>query len=156
FDSKGANRGTGRDVVELSREEWGGFLPKEKARVGDTWPLPEATAAKLLRLAYPPVAYWNAKFGKVEVGKLDVTVTAVGKNAVALRLSGELGLLYPNVNKPDVDGKVTAKLIGVGHVDPEKKALTNLEVVTEGGTYLQHWQGKPRTSPVSVTIELEP
>ncbi len=155
LDAKGPNRGTSRDLVELTRDEWAGFLPKEKAKVGDSWTVPEAAAAKLLRLAYPPLGHWNVAFGKLEVGKLEAKVVSIGKEEVALRLEGELVLLYPHQNKP-TDGKATAKLLGVGRVDPKAKTLTALEIVTEGGVYLRYWEGKPITAPMSAAIELTP
>ena len=49
FDGKGPNRGTSRDRVELTADEWKSFLPKEKAEVGQSWPVPEATITVLLK-----------------------------------------------------------------------------------------------------------
>jgi hypothetical protein len=154
-DRKGPNRGTSRDIVELTHDEWAGFLPKAQARVGDTWPVPAATAAKLLRYTYPPLPSWNVDHGKLEVGKLEVKVAAAGAKDVALQLTGEVVLLYPNVGKPN-DGKVTAKLVGVAHADPAAKRLKSLEAVSEQGQYLWHWQGKPMPAPMSIAIELGP
>lgn len=155
LDGKGPNRGTSRDIVELTREEWSGFLPKAKARAGDSWPVPAATAAKLLRLAYPPLPNWNVDHGKLETGKLEVQVVAAGPKDITLRLAGNLVLLYPNLNR-STDGKVTAKLVGVAHVDPAAETLTSLEVVSQEGRYLRHWQGQALTSAMSLAIELTP
>lgn len=155
FDSSGPNRGTSRDVVELTRDEWSAFLPKEKGADGESWAVPAATAEKLLRLAYPPLPHWNAKNGKLEEAKLEVKVVAATVKDLVLRVEGNVILLYPHLGRPN-DGKVTAKFVGVGRVDAATRALSSLEIVSEEGRYLQHWDGKPRTSPMSIAIEMEP
>lgn len=154
FDGTGPNRGTARDVIELSKDEWAGWQPPEKAKVDDTWTPPAKAVEKLLRMTYPPLPHWNASNGKLDEAKVEGKVVAVTDSEVRFQVTGTLVLLYPNQGRP-TDGKVTAKLVGVGRVDVETKALTSLDIVSDEAKYKQAWQGKERTSPMSFAIELQ-
>jgi hypothetical protein len=152
FDDKGTNRGTSRDLVELTREEWGAFLPPDGARLGQRWTVAAATSEKLLRYAYPPLPHWEAKKGKLTACELRAELVAAGRQqTVALR--GRVALVYPDLGKP-TDGKLTAQV--VGFATAEAGALTSLTLASEEGRYVWHWEGKPITRPTSFAVELEP
>ncbi len=155
FDDPGNNRGTSRDVVELSRAEWSAFVAPAGARVGRSWKVPRAVAEKLLRHGYPPLPFWDVKLARVTACELTATVASVKGDTVSLHLRGRLEMIYPNRGAP-TDGRVTARLVGVARCDTGKGALTALELTSDGARYVWHWQGKPQPREMSLAVELGP
>lgn len=150
FDDKGANRGTTRDLVELTREEWGAFLPP--ADDGRRWTIATAASEKLLRHAYPPLPHWEAKKARLTVCELKAELVAGGREKT-VSLRGKVEMVYPDLGKP-TDGKLTAKVVGFATVDG--RSLTSLVLTSEEGRYAWHWEDKPLVKPMSFAVELEP
>ena len=155
FDEGPENRGTSRDVVELTKAEWSKLVAPEKARRGTAWKVPRAVAEKLLRQAYPPLPHWNAKLARVITCELTATVSAVKANEARLRLEGKLELVYPDRGEP-TDGRVTARLVGVARCDPGRGTLTQLQLTSDGARYVWSWQGKLQPRAMSLAVELGP
>jgi hypothetical protein len=133
--------------------------PRAKTKGGQlfavrTRPVPAKVAEKLLRHAYPPLPHWDAKKGKLEEAKLDVTLVQRGGDGTRLSLRGSVTLIYPHLGKP-TDGKVTARLVGFARADAWGR-LTALMLASEEGRYVWHWEGKPQTKAMSLAIELGP
>jgi hypothetical protein len=149
FDDNSPNRGTSRDVVELTREEWAAFLPPGDAR---RWAIPAATAEKMFRYAYPPLPHWEAKKGRLTACELRAELVSSGREPT-VSLRGRVEMVYPDLGKP-TDGKVTASVVGFATV--EKGAITSLVLASEGGRYVWRWEGKPIVKPMSFAVELEP
>jgi hypothetical protein len=149
FDEKGANRGTTRDVVELTREEWGAFLPPAD---GTRWTVAAATAEKLFRYTYPPLPHWEAKNSRLTACELKAELVAGGREQT-VSLRGRVEMVYPDLGKP-TDGKLTAKVVGFATVNG--RSLTSLVLASEGGRYVWHWEGKPLVKPTSFAVELDP
>lgn len=152
FDDPGSNRGTSRDVVELTRPEWSAFLPPGKPFLGQRWTLPATLSGKLLVHAYPPLPHWKANLAKLDRGRIEGRVSALQGKRLDLRLEGNLDLIYPHLGKP-TDGRVTARLVGLARVEGEK--LETLLLTSEEGLYRWHWQDRPQKRPMSLAIELE-
>jgi hypothetical protein len=150
FDGK-ENRGTSRDIVELTKTEWSAFVAAKGAKVGDSWKIPKAVAEKLLTHAYPPVAHWNAKWSKIDSCSLTATVKSVKDGVVKVRLEGKLELIYPYKGEKD-DARMSAKL--VGHVTcDEDGGLKAVALTSDGATYVSYWQSRSQTRSMSVAIE---
>jgi hypothetical protein len=149
FDDKGANRGTTRDAVELTREEWGAFLPPADVR---RWTVAAATSEKLLRYAYPPLPHWEEKNARLAACELKAELVAGGREQT-VSLRGRVEMVYPDLGKP-TDGRLTAKVVGFATVDG--RTLKSLVLASEEGRYVWHWEGKPIAKPMSFAVELEP
>jgi hypothetical protein len=149
FDGK-ENRGTSRDLVELTKAEWSAFLPA-KVKKGHSWKVARGSAEKLLKNAYPPLPHWDAKLAKVVACELTATVTEAGEGDVRVRLEGKLELIYPHKGEP-TDGRVTARVVGVIRCDAKGERLTALELASDGATYVWNWQGKPQTKAMSIAV----
>jgi hypothetical protein len=148
------NRGTSRDIIELTKAEWSALLAPAKAKVGTSWKVPAKTAEKLLKMTYPPLPHWDAKLAKLEKCVLTATVSAVKNGESQLRLEGNLELIYPHKGEP-TDGRMTAKVVGLARCEGEK--LTALGLTSDESTYVWHWQGKRQPPmPMSFAIELLP
>jgi hypothetical protein len=155
FDTPGANRGTSRDRVELTKAEWSSFVAPGGVKAGDSWTISRAAAEKLLRHAYPPLPSWDARLAKLRGYSLTATVVGPSGGETLARLEGNLDLIYPHKGQP-TDGRQTARLIGYVRYDG-RGALTSLQLVSEGGQYVWYWQEKrqpPRAT--SLAVELEP
>lgn len=152
FDA-GENRGTSRDLVELSEAEWSAFLPPDAAKVGRTWKVSAGVAEKLLRHAYPPLPHWDAKLARLASCEMSATLAAIGEDHTTVRLAGKLDLIYPYKGER-TDGRLTADLVGV--VRCREGRLVSLALVSDGGEYVWHWQGKPQTKPATSAVELLP
>lgn len=151
FDGPGPNRGVGRDVIALSKDECAALVPK-RLEAGARHEVPRATAEKLLRHAYPPLPHWSDKQVKLTAASLSARVVAVKEGEATLRLEGKVELIYPHLGKP-TDGAVKAPLLGVAKV--KGGALTALTLVADGGEHVWHWQGKAQRRAVGVAIEME-
>jgi hypothetical protein len=154
FDEAGPNRGTARDLVELTKEQWGAFLPPRAAE-GAAWTIPRGTAEKLLRHAYPPVSHWDAKLARIHSCTLSARVVGPSRGEVVVRLEGKLDLVYPDKGKPD-DGRLTARLVGYARADTGRRTLRSMELVSEEGRYVWYWQGNPLPRATSLAVELLP
>jgi hypothetical protein len=115
--------------------------------------VPAKTSGKLLQLFYPPGCHWEARFSKVERGRLTARVVKVGKKEVTVRLSGDLDLRYPADAKPN-DGRVKAKLVGQLRYRPTGRAITSFLLATDEGRYVRYWNNKP-LDPVKVEAAVE-
>jgi hypothetical protein len=155
IDEKGANRGIGSDTVEWAPDEWKALVPKDDARVGDSWKVAEAPVEKLYQYFYPPLPHWRVGESKLTGKSLKATVTAVSDKEVALKLEGDLELIYPYTGKP-TDAKATAKLVGTAKIDPKKKTLTAFELTSEDADFIGNWEGKPQPRKMRIAAELEP
>jgi hypothetical protein len=149
----GDNRGTSRDLVELTKEEWSAFLPPQGAKAGKSWKVKPAVAEKVLKHAYPPLPNWDAKLAKMSSCELKATVKSLDDGEAVIRLEGKLDLIYPHKGEP-TDGRVTARLVGVVRCDVNDGKLTTLELTSDGATYAWRWQDKPLTKATSIAVEL--
>ena len=153
FDDPGVNRGTSRDRVELTAAEAATFVPP-KAEVGTRWKIEAATAEKLLRHAYPPLPYWEAKLARVRKAELTARVVSVDGDKATLRLEGDLDLVYPYKGTP-TDGKVTATLAAVAEVDVRARELKSFTLASKEGRYVWFWEGKSQPKKIAFVVELE-
>ena len=153
FDDPGVNRGTSRDRVELTKEEMATFVPR-KAEVGARWKLEAAVAEKLLRHAYPPLPYWDAKLARVRKAELTARVVSIDDGVATLWLEGDLALDYPYKGTP-TDGKVTADLAATAEVDVGSRRLKSFALASRGGSYVWYWEGKAQPKKVAFVVELE-
>src|SRR5262245_39832269 len=110
------NRGTSRDLIELTKEEWSAFLPPADAKAGHSWKVSKAAAEKLLLHPYPPLPHWKESLAKLSSHSLKATVKSVKDGEAVVRLEGKLDLIYPNKGEKN-DGRVTADLVGVVRCD---------------------------------------
>lgn len=153
FDDPGVNRGTSRDRVELTAAEAATFVPP-KAEVGTRWKIEAATAEKLLRHAYPPLPYWEAKLARVRKAELTARVVSIDGDKATLRLEGDLDLVYPYKGTP-TDGKVTATLAAVAEVDVRARELKSFTLASKEGRYVWFWEGKSQPKKIAFVVELE-
>jgi hypothetical protein len=152
FDA-GENRGTSSETVELTKDEWLGFIPPETAKAGRTWKVPREVVEKLLRQAYPPLPHWNAKLAKMDSCQLMATVKSNKDGDVTVRLEGSFDLIFPHKGEP-TDGRVKAKLVGVVRCDAKEQTLASVELASDGATYVSYWQNKAQTKATSIAVEL--
>lgn len=145
------NRGTSRDVIELTAKQTAALVPSGSIRVGQTHDVPADVAAALLRYAYPPLPHWDAKLAKVETARLRATVVAVEGGAARLRLEGRVEMIYPDRGKPD-DARIEARLVGLARVSLGG-ALREWVLVSERATHTWHWNGKPIVRKMSLAVE---
>ena len=153
FDDPGVNRGTSRDRVELTAAEAATFVPP-KAEVGTRWKIEAATAGKLLRHAYPPLPYWEAKLARVRKAELTARVVSIDGDKATLRLEGDLELIYPYKDTP-TDGKVTATLAAVAEVDVRARELKSFTLASKDSNYVWFWEGKAQPKKIAFVVELE-
>ena len=153
FDDPGVNRGTSRDRVELTAAQMATFVPP-KAEVGTRWKLEAATVEKLLRHAYPPLPYWEAKLARVRKAELTARVVSIDGDKATLRLEGDLELIYPYKDTP-TDGKVTATLAAVAEVDVRARELKSFTLASKDSNYVWFWEGKAQPKKIAFVVELE-
>lgn len=149
----GDNRGTSRDLVELTKKEWSAFLPPSDAKAGHSWKVPKDVAEKLLKYAYPPVGHWKESLAKMASCSLTATVKSNKDGEAVVRLSGKYDLIYPHKGEPN-EARVKGDLVGVIRCDVEGEKLTTLELTSDAATYVLYWQDKPQVRATSMAIEL--
>jgi hypothetical protein len=140
--------GMGRDTIALSPKQLAGLLPTGE-RTG-SHDLPAATADALLRLAYPPLPWYQAKVVKVETATLQLTF----RDATHARITGKLKLIYPALGRP-TDGTVDATLVGEAIFD-EAGNLLQWVLVSDKATYTNSWEGKSNTRNMDISLEFVP
>ncbi len=155
FDDPKSNRGTAQDWIEWMPDEWGTLVPAADAKSGEMRTLPRDAAAKLFQRLYPPTGRWDAHDCEVAAGRLTATVVAVEDGEVRLRLEGEAELKYPIVDK-QVNGRVTAHLIGAARYDPARRAFTSFALASESAEYVWRWDGKAQHQKMLLAVELQP
>ena len=153
FDDPGVNRGTSRDRVELTPGEVAAFLPP-KAEVGARWKIESTVAKKLLRHAYPPLPYWDAKLAHVQKAELAASVVSLDGDKAVLWIEGGLDLIYPYKKTP-TDGRVKASLAATAEVDVRTRELKSCTLASRDGTYVWYWEGKPQPKKIAFVAELE-
>lgn len=154
-DQKNNNRGVSNDRIELTAAECKAFVPAADARMGTSWNIPDKISHKLYQYCYPPGPRWKVKDSQVRKGTLKATLVSVSESEARIRLQGEMELSFPNTGKP-TDGRITARFVGMAHVDAKKQMLTSLLLVSEQADYIWHWQGKPQPLKMRMAMELEP
>ena len=155
FDDPKSNRGTAQDWVEWTAEDWAALAPAAGAKPGDARTLPRDAAARLFQRLYPPTGRWDVHDCEVAGGSLTATVAAADGGEVRLRLEGEAELKYP-ISDRQVNGKVTARLIGAARYDPARRVFTSFALASETAEYVWFWEGKPQHQKMLLAVELQP
>jgi hypothetical protein len=155
FDTGKDNRGTSRDVVELTKAQWSSFLPPSKAHQGTSYKVSHGAAEKLLKQGYPPLPHWKADLARVKTCELTAKVSTISDTEARLWLEGKLELIYPYQGKP-TDGRVTARLVGMARCDLKAGKLTALALTSDGARYVWYWQGKAFPKEMSLAVEMGP
>jgi hypothetical protein len=150
----GGEKGNTDDFVELAPNEWAGLIPPADAKIGASWDVPKVTVEKIFRYCYPGVCHYDAKDSKIRTGRLQATVSAISANEIQMTLKGDLDLDHSRDG--NIDGRVTAKLIGVASYDRGTKAISSLQIVSEQGEYVWHWEGRPSRYRIGLVIESVP
>jgi hypothetical protein len=147
------DKGTTDDWLELSPDEWGKFLPGAGAQVGASWDVPRQTADKLYQYFYPAVCHYDARASKIRQAELTATLAAANPKETQITLQGHADLDHSRDGS--IDGRVTARMIGLVRFDPAARIITSFEMVSERADYVWHWQGKPSPSRIAIVVDSE-
>jgi hypothetical protein len=155
FEGNRADYGLSQDWVELSAAEAAAFIPPGGVRVGYAWKVPDAVADKLYRYFYPPGPNWSVQGSEVVDRSLTATVAAITAGETQINLRGTLKLSFSFANSKDTAGQVTATLAGVARHNHQRNALTALEMISEEGRYVWHYEGKPQPEKMVIAAQAD-
>ena len=147
-------KGTTDDWVELTAEECAALLPEGRAAVGSSREVPAPVAEKIARFFYPAVVSYDARESKVRRAAFTATVAAASPRETQLSLRGTVELDHSRDGT--IDGRVTAALVGWLRFDPQKRAVTSLQMVSQKADYVWHWEGRPSPSRLAIVVESTP
>jgi hypothetical protein len=149
---------TAHDHLWLTAAEIQSLVPAG-ARVGDSFPLPQAIAQRLLRFhlvdntrGEPPL--WTRE--QVRKSELRLQVEEVSDKGVRLKLEGH-ALLSTNADERRAERGFDVHLLGTVEVDARKTRLVRFDVVAVGdhwgeGTYTRG--ARPGRTPLGVALEV--
>jgi hypothetical protein len=129
--------------IVLSPDDQAKWLPPE-AKVGATWAMDKAAAAKVLTHFYPQTETCDFEKDAVEDGghhhkieelSLNATVIAAADGKARVRLEGTVKIKHTFYPKRDDENRVNATLVGYAEVDMAAKKVTALRLVTDQATY---------------------
>ena len=143
--------GMGRDELTLSDRQLATLRPvrAEGKELGEH-EVPTETAEALLRHAYPPLPWYQAKQVKIDRAQMRLTF----RDATHARITGSLKLVYPALGLP-TDGVVDATFEGEAEFDREGKLLRWV-LVSDKASYTNSWMGKALTRTMEFSLEWLP
>jgi hypothetical protein len=144
-------KGNTDDFVEVTAAEQAGLAPPANGKPGATWEVPRATAEKIASFFYPAVCHYDAHASKVRSASLTATLTSETPQEVQVALRGSVELDHSRDG--NIDGRVTAPILGLVRYDPGRKAVASLQLLSEKAEYVWHWEGRPSTSKIAVVVE---
>ncbi len=144
-------QGNTDDFVELTTEDYSSLVPRAEAKVGDVWDIAKAVTDKVFPFCFPAVCHYDAKASKIKDANLKATVTAVTSSEVQITLTGNLDMDHSRDG--NIDGRVTAKLLGLVRYDTTKKSITSIQIASQDAEYVWHWQGKPSRYRIAFVID---
>lgn len=153
----------------LAEAEWKSLMPANP-RAGDTFAMPAGIADRLVRRHLNPRSVYDGHSdgldrSSVRAAELNLTVEAVSRDRVRLRLDGHAKL----GKQPTADvvaGKIASmshwgyepKLLGFLEYDRQKQVFTRFDVVALGDQFgrvgLSIGAARPGCQPLGVTFEL--
>ena len=139
--------GMGRDHFTLTAEQLASLWPRQRPGIHD---LPRETAEALLRHAYPPLPWYQAKQVKMEKASMRLDFY----NATQARITGSLRLVYPALGRP-TDGTVEATMVGEARFDKDG-TLREWLLVSDRASYTNSWEGKSQTRAMDFSLEWVP
>jgi hypothetical protein len=163
--ARGASRRQGgdqaaRDHVWLKKDEWPALVPA-RPREGDTFAMPAALAARLLRFHLVDNTRGEPNFwARDDVRKSSLTwkVAKVSDAALTLELTGS-ALLATRVDATKAERGFDVTLRGTLVYDRKEKRITRFDLLAVGdhwgeGTYTRG--ARPGRTPLGVWMELTP
>lgn len=157
------------DHMWLTEAEGKSLMPAAP-RVGDTFPMPEGIADRLVRRHLNPRTLYDGHSdgldrGSVRAAHLNLTVESLSEDKVRLRLDGQAKL--GKEPAPDVMTRGVActtswgydpTLLGFLEYDPGKKVFTRFDVVAWGDQFgrvgLTFGAARPGCQPLGISFEL--
>lgn len=118
--------------IVLTPEEQRKLIPPLDLRAGDSWPIDDAIAEKILTHFYPATENNDVSKNKFLERKLNATVVTKGKDGTRVRLDGKLKMQHSFYHKDD--GKIVEADV-TGFLDFNNGKVTSLKMVTEKATY---------------------
>jgi len=122
------------DWIVLSRAETQTFLGPKRISPGTAWDIDREIATKLLTHFYPATENNDVTKNKFDRQSLQATVVAIDGGVARARLEGSLKMEHWFYHKPD--GRfVEATVVGFVDLDPARKQIRSLRLVTEEARY---------------------
>jgi hypothetical protein len=146
-----AEAGCTDDFVELTAAELTSLYPPPDSKVGTSWDVANVVGEKLFPFCYPAVCHYDSKASKLGKSKLKAVVSEITPTEIQVSLSGVLEMDHSRDGR--IDGRISANLVGLLRYDRSNQTIKSLQIASENGEYLWHWEGRPSRYPIGFVIE---
>jgi hypothetical protein len=119
----------------LTRDESAALLPKEAAKVGQSWDIDSQMATKLLIHFYPSTECNDVEKNSIEHVELECTIQRIEQGVARAHLRGRLKMKHPFYPGRRDENVVETSLRGYLDFEPGTKTVRQLRLVTEDARY---------------------
>jgi hypothetical protein len=154
--------GLAEDWFELTPDQWSRLVPPTAVIPGTSWVISDRLTNLILRHFFPPIKNYDASASEILNSSVRAAVVAVSPKQIEVTLRGSLEMNHPlrAGEKPSprgqaTNGRVTARIRGVVVYDRSRNRVSILQIVSDNGQFIWHWQGSPVVTHFQAAVENE-
>jgi hypothetical protein len=123
------------DWIVLEKEECDKLLGAGRLEAGRSWKVDDGVAVKLLKHFYPPCLNFYLDDGRLDQRDLSAKVVSVANGEALVRLDGRLKMRRNFTFAKEDNLFAEADVVGYLKVDPARRQVRSVQIVTDNGTY---------------------